>query len=445
MVPRWPRVGPRRFAWTLAAAAAYGLVQFAPLTPDQRHVLGVTAFAMVLWVSETYPLAATALASSFLLVIGGREMDAVFAAYFDPVVVLLLGGFFLGVALTRHGLDVALANRVLHRAGRRPSTVLLAVMVATAVFSMWISNTASTAIMLPIALGLVATQPNAPEDLPRAFVLGVAAAANIGGIATPIGTTANPLAISFLADAGVDVGFFDWMVRAAPLAVLMVVAAWAILLVVFPIGRTAIEPPAASEAFTRPQWGVMAVFLLTVVAWLTSDLHGHGAAFVALGAVLALFATGLVGQDDITKAGWPTLLLIGGGLALGEAIADSGLAGALADALAAHLLDAARAVVFIVVAITGVALTMFASNTATAVIMMPIAISLSDLLGLAALPLVMLSAVALSMDFLVPVGTPPNAMAYETGHVSVRQMLRSGSLLTVAGVGLATSLALLFW
>ncbi len=425
---------------------AGALCLLAPLDLSARWVLAILAFTMVLWISETMPLAITGLLASFLLIIiANRPTTDVFAAYFDPVIVLLLGGFVLGVAMQRHGLDATLAQLLLRRTGTHPRWILLGIMGITAAFSMWISNTASTAIMIPIALGIVAANPRSTENLPRTLVLGVAFAANVGGIGTPIGTTANPIALRFLADAGTSISFLGWMIRAVPLVILMVLTVWCLLLWVFPIGREPLAAPGAAHRLTRPQWGVLGVFLLTVALWLTTDLHGVSSAVVAVVPVVLLAGLRLFGEKDLHDVGWPTLLLIGGGLALGDAVTSVGLDRVFADGVAAVVGERGGLFAFAAIALGAVVMTVFASNTAAAVIMIPIVIGLATTWGIPLEGITMLAAAALSLDFLVPVGTPPNAMAYGTGHVSVAQMARVGSLASIAGVVFAALLAWSYW
>ncbi len=440
--PSWQK----RLLW-LASALLLGLLAAQiPLGGSAPAVLGIVVFAMVVWVSETIPLAVTALASSALLVVvAGMPSVDVFAAYFDPIIVLLLGGFFLGVALSKHGLDVKLAAFVMRRVGSRPATILLAIMATTATFSMWISNTASTAIMLPIALGIVTANPGSKDNLARCLVLGVAFSANIGGIATPIGTTANPIAIRFLAEAGAPISFFGWMARAVPLVVALMVLLWWILLRVYPIGTDPLHTPPANGGTTTPQRLVMGVFFLTVLLWLTTDLHGVPASLVAVVPIVLMAVLGVLGEEDIYKVGWPTLLLIGGGLALGDAVTTSGLDATFADAIAGVVGNRGGLVAFAAIAAAALLLTVFASNTAAAVIMIPIVLQLATGWNLAPQGITMLAAAALSLDFLVPVGTPPNAMAYGTGHVSVAQMAKVGVWASLAGLILATGAAWWFW
>jgi solute carrier family 13 (sodium-dependent dicarboxylate transporter), member 2/3/5 len=440
----------RRPAWFALAALVGGAVLLAalPLGPAAAAVAAIAAAAMVLWVSEVLPLAATALLASLLLILAaGRAPREVFGAYFDPVVVLLLGGLALGRGLQEHGLDRALAGWLLARAGDRPGAVLFALMAAAATFSMWISNTATAAILLPVALGIAAANGLEPRrsNFGRACVLGVAYAAGIGGLGTPVGSTPNPLALRFLGDAGVRLGFGEWMLLMVPLVAAMVLAAWVLLMWLWPPELDAVARPPAEARFDRPRLGVMAVFFLTAGLWLTEAWHGLGSATVALGAVVLLFLLRLLDEEDVAHLGWPTLLLIGGSIALGDALQAVGLDQVFAAGLSAAVAGAPPYLAYLGVALACVGLTVVASNTAAAVVMIPLVLSSAPALGLEPRAGVLLAAAAVSFDFLVPVGTPPNAMAFATGAVRVRDMLRAGLPLTLLGAALAAAAAWLAW
>lgn len=427
----------------IAIAAAAVLFLLVPLDRDASVVVAILALAMVLWIGEALPLGVTALASSLLLVAWlGADAKTVFAAHFDPVIVLLLGGFLLGVALHKHGLDAVLATATLRRVGSKPSIVLLAVMGLTAVFSMWISNTATTVIMLPIAVSLIGTTPRAGRG--RAFVLGVAAAANIGGIATPIGTTANPIALRFLAEAGHEVSFLGWVVRATPLAAALVVVAWAIIVFFHEIGDDVLQPPREAPRLARPHWMLMTLFGTTVLLWFTTPWHGQPPELIALGAGIALFVVGLLTANDLAKVSWDVLLLIGGSIALGQAVQAVGLDAVIADRLAVAG-EHGPLLGFLAVAVVGVTLTLVTSNTAAAVLLVPLSLQWAPAWGVAPLALVMTAAISVSFDFVVPVGTPPNAMARATNLVDVRGMMRSGVPITVAAVLVLVLVARFLW
>jgi sodium-dependent dicarboxylate transporter 2/3/5 len=325
--------------------------------------------------------------------------------------------------------------------------VLLGFMALAAGFSMWITNTAATAILLPIALGVVVGNGLTPgtSRYGKALVLGIAYGATIGGIATPVGSTPNPIAVRFLREAGTPIGFLDWVVKLAPLAALLILAAAAVLLSFYRPELARVERPTARPQLDRKMAGVVAIFLVTVALWLTGSLHGVSAAAVSVVPVVALFVTRLLTEDDMARVDWGTLLLIGGSLALGQAIIASGLADAMGGFLAGALGGLPVVAVFFAITMFAIGLTVFTSNTAAAAILIPIVIPLAGVLGVPATPLVLLVMAGVSVDFLVPVGTPPNAMAYATKAVRVKDMLRAGAPLVVVAGLLATGLAVLYW
>ena len=433
----------RRLGWALAAAAAVALVlAAAPLPWAERVVLAILAGAMVLWLAEVLPLGITAFAAATALILVGDEPAAeTFGSFFDPVVVLMLGGFLLGVALQKSSLDRGLADAALRLVGNDPRLVLLALMAVAATFSMWISNTATAAMVLPVAVALAG---DGPPSRGRAYVLGVAAAANIGGIATPIGTPANAIALRFLADHGTPLTFLGWMVRAAPLAAVLVGVAWLILMVVHPLGQGQVPRTGPPGRLSGRQWRLVAVFAATVALWVTTDLHGIDPAIVSALAAVSLFVVQLLDPDDLGKVSWDTLLLIGGSIALGEAVQASGLDDRLASGLAG-LGDHGPLIAIAGLAVAAVALTLVSSNTGAAVLLVPLAVLWAGLWGLPVRVLALTAAVAVSFDFLVPMGTPPNAMARATGLVDVKGMMRSGAILTFIGTAALVAAARWLW
>jgi sodium-dependent dicarboxylate transporter 2/3/5 len=440
----------RTIAWYAAAIGSFAIVLLlpSPLGPSARLVAAISALGMVLWVSEKLPLYITALLVSFLLIVlGGFDVRTVFAAYFDPVVVLILGGFVLGVALQKHGLDRYLAAVLLRRAGTKPSRVLLGLMLLAAGFSMWMSNTASTAVVLPVAVSILALNGirGKTSNFAKASVLGVAYAASIGGIGTLVGSTPNPLAARFLADAGEPITFAEWMYFTLPIVAVMLIGAWLVLLRLYPPEVASVRTFDVVPKLDRPKLLVMATFFLTVALWLTTGLHGIPASVVSLVPMLVLYLLRLLVEADFGKVDWGTLVLIGGSIALGEAIQASGLAETFAQAIGAAVAGQPLVLVFLIVVLAAIALTVAATNTAAAVVMIPLMIPLAPVLGVGLRPLVLMVAVGVSIDLLVPVGTPPNAMAYATGMVRVRDMIYAGSPLVVLATLLTTAVALVYW
>lgn len=429
----------------IVAGGTYVLLE--RLDHNAKVVASIAMFGLVLWLAEALPLHVTGLLVTLLLVtIGRHDAKLTFASYFDPVIVLLLGGFALGRALQRHALDHYLAGIVLRASGTRPKAVLLALMVLTAVLSMWISNTAATAVVLPIAASVIAGAGVARgAPFAKALVLGVAFAASLGGIATPIGSTPNPIALRYLREEGVAISFGEWMLRMAPIAIVLVLLAWLLLMWTRPFGAERIQTPGRIGAPSLGQWRVMSVFTLTVLLWLTEPVHGQSAAIVALVPTILLFALGLLEKDDFSQLGWDVLVLIGASIALGDAIRRVGLDSIIAGQLAPAAVHMTPLILYGSLALVAVALTTIVSNTAAAIVLIPPLIQLAEQTDLPIQPIVLVAVVGVSADVLVPVGTPPNAMAYATGHVRLLDMLRAGAPIAILAVALAALSGWLYW
>ncbi|MBU0662484.1 MAG: DASS family sodium-coupled anion symporter [Candidatus Diapherotrites archaeon] len=427
-----------------------GIAYFLPLglPTEARLVLAITAIAMVWWFTEALPLHATALAVSFLLVVvAGFTPKDVFAPYFDPVIVLLLGGFVLALALHKYKIDEMVAFEIVNRVGHTPGRVLFGLMVVSAFMSMWMSNTASTAIMLPIVIFILAKNGLKPlkSNYGKALILGVAYAATIGGIATLVGSPPNPIAASFLREQGIAMGFTEWMAYGLPFVILFLPIAWFVLKKMFPAEKGHIKIEKTTTKFSAEMKIVLGVFALTVLLWLTTGIHGVASSMVSIVPIILLYVLGLINTADFSKINWAALILIGGGLSLGSALQASGLdlfvAGIMQSVMAGH----GFFIVALIVIGFAILLTMIASNTAAAALMIPMMIPLAPLLGIDVKILVMLAAIGVSLDFIVPVGTPPSAIAYSSGYIKTKDMAIAGTALAILGAVLLAALAAFTW
>jgi len=413
-----------------------------------RMAMVLLVLAASLWVTEALPLAATSLLIALLQpLLGIQSFRDALAPFFDPVVALLLGGFLLALAVDKHDLDEVLGRAILKRLGRRPRRVMLGMMIATALLSMWISNTAAAALMMTVALPLADRAADPKGNMPKVVVLGVAYSATLGGLMTLIGSPPNALASAFLGEmTGQYMSFLQWSLYGLPLALLLVLVVWLLLFWRFPPGVEALPPV---EAFPRgmrgPQKATFVVFLVAVVLWLTDSFHPLSSSMVAVAVAVVLFAVGLLKKGDLGRVDWNTLLLFGGGLSLGSALESSGLALVITGGVLALV----PLVSYVgVVALMGGATMLFsmvASNTASASIFIPIGVNVA--LGMGANPIIfaVLVATSSSLDFMLPIGTPPNAIAYSTGRVSMKEMITTGAALNVVGLLLALILALYVW
>lgn len=393
-----------------------------------RRCLGIVAVAAYLWVTEAIPLYSTAFLVVFLevfLLAGPLGLDAgVFIApFFDRVIMLFLGGFVLAETLSKFALDALLAGFILERTGNRPRRILLGMMFVAAFLSMWMSNTAATALLIGMALTIIRRLPD-DEPFRTALILGIPFAANVGGIATPIGSPPNAIAIGVLGEQGIRISFSKWMLFGLPVTALLFFFIWWLLLRLFPPRIAEVElPPTRTEPLSGRQKAVVAVFAVTVLLWLTAELHRLPAAVVATLPALVLTGFGFLDTDDFGRIGWDILILMGGGLSLGVAIKSSGLADWLLAAL--QLGNANVILLTVVVMLAAMTMSAFVSNTSAAAMLLPLVAGLTSRPA----PLVLAAGIAVSTSMVLPISTPPNAIAYGSGLVKVRTMALAGGLI----------------
>jgi sodium-dependent dicarboxylate transporter 2/3/5 len=436
-------------AGAAALAAANGWLA-GPLDLDRPAEIaaGIVGVAAALWVTEAVPLFVTsilvlALSLAWLGPALATTGSGLFlGAFFSDITLLFLGGFVLGAGLERTGLDQRLARTLLARAGAEPRRVLLATMTTTALLSMWMSNTAACALMLGIARTLLRGVP--PGDgFPKALVVGIAFSANLGGMATPIGSPPNAVLLHQLHLRGLAPGFGAWILLALPLLAVLLGGLLVALPRWFPTTLEAVSLESdAPRHLGGPQALVLTVLTLTVAGWLLGDTLGVTSGTVALLPVVVFFATGLLRTADLRALPWEVLLLIGGGLALGTAIEQSGLASILAGALPTA--DRSPTALLAATAILALVVSSFMSNTAAANLLAPVVVGIQ---GVGLPSLVVVGALACSLAMPLPVSTPPNAMAFGfsrapggAGELAPRDLLGPGLL--VGALGLAGLIAL---
>jgi len=440
---------PSRSALTLLLCLAAGVLTYTLVHGPSPLRLGMGLFALIasLWITQALPLSATALLVPALAALTGMlTVKDALAAFAQPVIFLFLGGFALASALTRHGLDRALALQVLKLARGQPRHAVFWLFGLTAFLSMWLSNTATTAMMLPLALGLLGTQAQTQADdhpamqRTRWFVLlGLAFSASIGGMATLVGSPPNAIAA-----AATQISFAGWMMMALPVAALLLPASIGVLYLMLrpqwaaPPSATQPGPDDASEApwqWTRDRIWTLAIFALTVVGWVCGGWLGPaiGVAtdmdtLVALLAIALLSLCKVVSWSDIERqTQWGVLMLFGGGLALSQVMMVTGTSEHLAQWLIGGLGGAHALLLLIGVVLAVMALTTFVSNTASAALFVPVVLSLSAGTGLGHQGLAMAVALAASCAFMLPVATPPNAIVFASGLLPQREMLKQGA------------------
>jgi sodium-dependent dicarboxylate transporter 2/3/5 len=441
------KIRPRRIFLAFLFAMIFFFLEF-PITEQAHIVLVITAFTGFLWFTEAMPLHITALLSTMLLIVfGGFSAKSAFSPYFAPTIVLFFGGFMIARAMQKHKLDHRVAHRFTSKFGSDPRFFILGLMLITALLSFLISNTASAAIMLPIALIAVTHAKLKPlkSKFAKAAVLGIAFSATIGGIGTIVGSPPNAITVADLAHEGIEVTFLEWMYYGVPFVIVFLPIAWLILTHIYKPEIKKIKIEKDHGKYTKKQLLIIAVGALTMITWVTSFMHGISDSVVSVGAVVLLFALSLLKTEDISKIQWPALLLFGGGLSLGVAIDASGLGSYLGAIFGSLITGQSLFLLFLSVIVFAVILTLSASNTATAALLIPIIIPLAKTLGVGIKPLAIIAGMGTSLDFLVPVGTPPSAIAYSSGCITVWDMIRAGAFITVAGIILLAFMAWLYW
>jgi solute carrier family 13 (sodium-dependent dicarboxylate transporter), member 2/3/5 len=459
-------LGPLVFATMLLLPSPEGL------SPEAWRTAATGMLMAVWWVSEALPIPATALVPLVAFpVLGVLPIGRTAAPYANPLIFLFLGGFVLALCMQRWQLHRRVALTVVRIVGTRPRTIVLGFILATALLSMWVSNTATAVMMLPIGLSIVALVVRHQADVSQpgesnfavALMLGIAYGASIGGLATLIGTPPNALLAAFMLESyGVEIGFAQWMMVGLPLTAIALPLVWLLLTrVLYPIelkelpgGREVIDRElSAMGPVSRPERMVAVVFCLTAGAWIARPLlEGHLPGLsdtgIAIAAALALFlmpvdlrkGVFLMRWKDAEKLPWGVLILFGGGLALADAIAGSGLAEWIGGGLGV-LAGFPTWTLVLGVALVVIFLTELTSNTATAAAFLPLVASIAIGLGHSPLLLAVPAALAASCAFMMPVATPPNAIVYGSGYVSIPQMVRAGwwlNLLFVAAITAVT-------
>lgn len=428
----------------LLAALVYWLAM--PQGVPIAAALAVTAFAAVLWISEALPLPVTALLIPVGLATGGVfEAKDAYDSFGSSVLFLVLGGYALAVAVEVNGVDRWLARRILGLAGNRTIGLLIAFMVTSALLSMLISNTATTALLLPVVLGILAGQ-HADANLSRLLLLGVAYGASIGGVATLTGSAPNAIAAGLL-----DIGFLQWLRHGLPVSLTMLIVAIPILWWTYRPEKKQISVVIGEEApLDAGGQRALAVVGITLLLWLFGPMLGKllqlppalfSSTSVASIAVALLMLSRCVTWKALEKGvHWGVLILLGGGLSLGRGLTESGAADWLAGLLSSGVGDLPMFTLLLVLVGIGVFATELISNTAVTAKLAPILMGVALQLGLDTDSLVVPVAIATSMAFMLPVATPPNALVHASGEVTQGDMMRAGLRLNLAAIAVITLL-----
>lgn len=433
--------------WNLPSAC-FGI---AGLTVVQQRVIAIFVMAVMLWITEAIPAWATSIAIIFVLLFCvsdssfnflqgnegqyGQLLDSVgiMACFADPTIILFLGGFILAIAATKSGLDVWMAKTLIKPFGKKSENVLLGFLLITGVFSMFISNTATAAMMLTFLTPVFKALPaNGKGRI--ALTMSIPIGANLGGMGTPIGTPPNAFAYKVLNDpAGLNmqISFGQWMLIMVPLVIVLLFIAWVVLKKFFPFTQKTIELNIQGDMSHNWRTAVVGItFALTILLWIVGKYVGVNSNTVAMLPIAIFAITGVITAKDLQKIDWGVIWMVAGGFALGLALNGTGLAKVAIQAIPFG--DWSPIVILIIAGLVCYFLSNFISNTATAALMIPILTvvceGMGDKLSVIGGTSTMLIgiAVAASAAMTLPISTPPNAIAYSTGLIDQKDMAKTG-------------------
>ncbi|MBR1578613.1 MAG: SLC13/DASS family transporter [Bacteroidales bacterium] len=443
--------------WALPVDA-FGI---AGLTVVQQRMIAIFVFAALMWMFEVIPNWTTSLLVIVVMLLSvsdkglgffckpeyGTLVDykSIMASFADPVVMLFLGGFVLAIIASKYGMDAAIAKVLLGIFGKKPKMVLLGFLIVIALFSMFMSNTATAAMMLAFLAPVLKSLPE-DETGKVGLALAIPVSANLGGIGTPIGTPPNAIALGALENAGYQISFVTWMTRMVPYVIVMIAIAWVLLQVFFPFksDRIELKIEVKQRQKTWKDYVAWITFFVTILLWVTESLTGINSNVVALIPLAVYTATGVFEKSDIKEINWSVLWLVAGGFALGTGLNKTGLAATLINAIPFSTMNVV--VVMIIAGLICYLLSNFISNSATAALLVPILVvvgtAMSDptaannaqfmaLGGMnAMIPFI---AVCASIAMLLPISTPPNAIAASTGLVQTKDMSKVGIIIGAIG------------
>ena len=428
------------------------------LTVVEQRTIAIFVFAALMWMFEVIPTWTTSVLIIVIMLLTISDSSIAFlkgsgipgemgtlvsyksllATFADPVIMLFLGGFVLAIAATKVGLDVQLARVLLWPFGKKPKFVLLGFLFVIGIFSMFMSNTATAAMMLTFLAPVLKTLP--PDGKGRiGLALSIPIAANLGGIGTPIGTPPNAIALSYLNDSlHMNIGFGEWMLHMVPFVIVMLLISWALLLWMFPFKAKTIELNITGNAKRTPQtYIVWVTFAVTILLWMLDKVTGINSNVVAMIPLAVFCVTGVIGKEELKEINWSVLWMVAGGFALGVALNSTGLAEHLVNSIPFG--SWMPIVVILASGLLGYFISNFISNTAAANLIVPIlsavGVGMGDsLLAIGGVKTLLVGvALSTSLAMLFPISTPPNALAHSTGLVSTKDMTKVGLIVGATG------------
>lgn len=433
------------------------------LTVVQQRTIAIFAYAALMWMFEIIPAWATSVTTIVMLLlavsnkgltnesmgelVNFRELMAAFA---DPIIMLFLGGFVLAIAASKVGLDVVLARVLLKPFGTNPKWVLLGFLTLISVMSMFMSNTATAAMMLAFLAPVLRTLP-VDGGGRVSLAMSIPIAANIGGLGTPIGTPPNAIAIGQLAAMDINIGFGAWMIRFVPVVIIMILFAWWLLMFLFPFKAKDVKiviNPDEHHVMDWQFWAVTVTFIATILLWMTGEITHLNSNVVALIPFGVFALLGIFKRDDFAKIDWHVLWMVAGGFAIGTSLNKTGLAAALVESIPFGSWSVIA--VLVISGLLGWLLSNFISHSSAANLLIPIlavvGTAMNEQLGAFGGVTTLLVCVAASTSFamLLPISTPPNAIAFSTGLIKTNDMAKVGLIVGLLGIAVSYAVILLF-
>ena len=434
------------------------MLGIAGLDAVQQRVIAIFVFAAVMWLTEAIPSWCTSvlIIVVMLFTISDKGLsffmgvpEATYVPYknimhcfADPTILLFIGGFVLAIGMTKTKLDVVLAKKLLAPFGTNPSTVLLGFIVVTAIFSAFVSNTATAAMMLAFLAPVLRAMPEGSKDR-TALALAIPIGANIGGIATPIGTPPNTIVLGYLNETlGLSISFGEWMLKMVPFVVILLVFGWGLLKFLFPFQQKEIKLQIDGQFESSPHaWIVIVTFVVTIFLWCFGDLLNLGlnSNIVALLPVAVFAVTGVFTKHDLEEINWSVLWMVAGGFALGVALNTTKLSSVLVASIPFD--QWSPLLVMIISGLVCFGFSNFISHSAAASLLTPVlgvvagAMVAGGTLDNGGMAQMLIGvAIAASVSMILPISTPPNAIAHSTGFIQQSEMMKVGIIVGLAGL-----------
>ncbi|MFN5422014.1 MAG: SLC13 family permease [bacterium] len=435
------------------------------LDPGARNVLAVAALMIVWWVTEAIPMPAVSILPLVLFpLMGISTIKDTAAPYANEVIFLFMGGFMIGLAIEKWNLHKRIALSIVQYTGTKGNRIILGFIISTGFISMWLSNTATTMMMYPIAVSVISVVYSKHESSPyvRNFalciMLAIAYASNFGGIATIIGTPPNVAYASFISKKyGIDISFLDWMLVAMPVSILLLVSLYVVLINLFPNrikSNREMHNIITSELnslgpMTTPEKRVLVIFIITALLWITRDLINQTGVVKLDDSMIAVFGAllmfivpaGSVGNSshkildwpDTSKMAWGILLLFGGGITLAAALENAGIIGKVGEWLAGFSTGSVFFLVGLIIVLS-IFISEFMSNVAQVIVFAPLVTAIAEAIGANPFMLGIPMALAASCASMMPMGTPPNAIIFSSGYVRLKDMIKAGFVMNLISI-----------